>query len=76
MHIAEGSSRTSEIDFKRFLELAMGSSFEVETQLIIIDEIHLCSNELLIEPFQKTEILQGKINALINKLKRSIENKK
>ena len=34
-NIAEGSSRTSEKDFAHFLEISLGSSFEVETQLLI-----------------------------------------
>lgn len=44
-NIAEGSSRTSDKDFNRFLEIAMGSSFELQTQLEIskavlkIDEV-------------------------------------
>jgi four helix bundle protein len=34
-NIAEGASRKSEVDFARFLEMAIESAFEVETQLII-----------------------------------------
>lgn len=34
-NIAEGSSRSSEKDYKRFIEVALGSTFELETQLLI-----------------------------------------
>lgn len=34
-NIAEGSSRSSTKDYKRYLEIALGSSFELETQLLI-----------------------------------------
>ena len=38
-NIAEGSSRSSAKDYQRFIEIALGSSFELETQLIILREI-------------------------------------
>ena len=35
-NVAEGASRSSEKDFARFLEIALGSSFELETQVQIL----------------------------------------
>lgn len=50
-NIAEGSSRNSEVEFKRFLEIAMGSLFELETQLIIVQELNLINSEELKKHF-------------------------
>ena len=52
-NIAEGTSRNSETEFKRFLEIAMGSLFEVETQLIIIEELNLIDVKELKNIFTK-----------------------
>ncbi len=38
-NIAEGSSRSSEKDYCRFIELSLGSSFELETQLLIAEAV-------------------------------------
>jgi four helix bundle protein len=40
-NIAEGSSRASEKDYKRFIEIALGSAFEVETQLLIAERVEM-----------------------------------
>ena len=39
-NIAEGSGRTTEKEFSRFLEIAMSSSNELETQLILISDLY------------------------------------
>ena len=36
-NIAEGSSRSSDKDYNRFIEISLGSSFELETQLLIAE---------------------------------------
>ena len=48
-NIAEGSSRKSEKDYARFVEIALGSNFELETQLIIAEQLNKGSRELLQE---------------------------
>lgn len=43
-NVAEGASRSSQKDFRRFLEIAFGSCFELETQLIATNELNLLSS--------------------------------
>lgn len=68
-NIAEGSSRNSEVEYKRFLEIAMGSLFEVETQLIIMKELSLISDEKINSIIELVHKEQKMINNLISKLK-------
>lgn len=42
-NIAEGAGRNTDKDFKRFLSIAYGSSYELETQLIIATNLELLS---------------------------------
>lgn len=44
-NVAEGSGRRTEKEFNRFLDIALGSSFELETQLIIAHELEFLSDE-------------------------------
>jgi four helix bundle protein len=46
-NIAEGCSRSSNKDCIRFLEISIGSCFELETQLLIAKELK-CGNQELI----------------------------
>jgi len=56
-NIAEGSSRKTEKEFSRFLEIALGSSFELETQLIIISRRQLLDES-------KTRVVLDELNQI------------
>ena len=53
-NIAEGSSRKSEKDYSRFIEISLGSAFELETQIMIAEKLHKGDQQLLQE--LKTQI--------------------
>lgn len=67
-NIAEGTSRSSAKDFSRFLEIALGSSFELETQLILSTDFEYLNqhqSELLID---SVIIIQKMLFGLKNKI--------
>ena len=57
-NIAEGSSRKSNKDFARFLQITLGSTFEIETQLLIAFDLKFISDEDL-------ESLLKELNSII-----------
>lgn len=68
-NIAEGCSRSSELDYKRFLEIALGSAFELETQLIIIQHLKIAIQHKLEDALALLTREQKMINSLMTKLK-------
>ena len=42
-NIAEGAGRSSDLEFKRFLEIAYGSLYELQTQLIVSKNLEFVS---------------------------------
>lgn len=48
-NIAEGSSRNSDKDYARFLQISLGSAFEVQTYLIIAKEMNWAKIEEIIQ---------------------------
>lgn len=69
-NIAEGSARNSDTEFKRFLEIALGSAFELETQLIVSAEMKYLNTEKFNECLSELQEIQKMINSFINKLKK------
>lgn len=68
-NIAEGCAKSSVKDLVRFLEIALGSSFELETQLIIIKENFIQNNDKLESIIQQQEIVQKQLISFIYKIK-------
>ena len=69
LNIAEGSAKSSTKEYKRYLETALGSAFEVETVLLIIERLGIAKNDAI--EMLMTELLaeQRMINSFISKLK-------
>ncbi len=68
LNISEGSAKSSNKDFARFLEIAVGSSFELETALIVAYNLKYINNNVLEEKQAKVNELQRMINAFKDSL--------
>ncbi len=69
-NIAEGSSRSSDKEYARFLQISLGSAFELQTYFIIAKEMlwvkpsEIAQAENLLE--QEIKMIQAFIKKLIN----------
>ena len=70
-NIAEGAGRNSNKDFIRFLSIAIGSSFELESQLIISEKLKFISSDDLVKIVNHIHQIQN----MIYKLQESIQEK-
>ncbi len=69
LNIAEGASRSYEEDFKRFIEIAIGSGNEVKNLLILAEKLEFISEKQAGESILTIDGLSRQLNALRNKLK-------
>ena len=67
-NIAEGSSRRTSAEFARFLDIAIGSAFELETQLTIAHNIGYLNNETLQKLIEELTSIQKQTNQLRKKI--------
>lgn len=63
-NIAEGKMRGGDVEFKRFLSIAFASAAELETQLVISQEIFKAKNF----DYTKINLLLTEIMKMLNKL--------
>ena len=68
-NIAEGSGRESDKEFCRFLDISLGSSFELETQIIIAHKLEFLPEEVYVDLTEKIKEEQKMISGLHKKIK-------
>lgn len=66
-NIAEGTSRSSSKEHKRFLQIALGSAFELETQLVLVKELEIISEANLSAISKRINEEQRMLYTLINR---------
>lgn len=71
-NIAEGSSKDSQKDFIRFLQISLGSTYELETQLLLCSDLLLADENQISLIIENVQILQRRISALINYNKKAL----
>lgn len=64
-NIAEGCSKYSQKDFVRFLQISLGSAFDLETHLLLCEELNFLSPEVTKSSIKKLQRLQRRIASLI-----------
>ncbi len=68
-NIAEGYGRNARGDYKRFLQIAIGSLFELQTQFEIAHNLNFLTTELFSTTPEKTKELDRMLSSLIRKIK-------
>jgi four helix bundle protein len=65
-NIAEGSAKESQRDFIRFLQISLGSLYELESHLILAQDLQFLFEKQLYLILERIQTLQKRIYALIN----------
>ena len=69
-NIAEGAARVSNVDFAHFLDFALGSAFEVETQLLIAKNVGYLDENQYNDLFSKLSSIERQLNGLITSIRK------
>ncbi len=68
-NIAEGSAKSSKKEYKYFLEIALGSSFELETHVLIAQRLKWLKEDAVDKLLQLVTDEQRMLTSFIDKLK-------
>ena len=69
LNIAEGFGRQSKNEFKRFLQIALGSLYETKTLIELSKDLKYLNNEKYLYLLEQYEILAKRLYTLIKKWK-------
>ncbi|MFT5777179.1 MAG: four helix bundle protein [Crocinitomicaceae bacterium] len=64
-NIAEGSGRTSNKEFRHFLNISISSSYELETQLIIISDLYQIEVQEVVSELHNLQKMIGGFKRLV-----------
>lgn len=67
-NIAEGSQRSSDKDFAQFISIARGSLAELETQIILSQQLQMSDSERMEQLLTATDELGKMLNAFLTTL--------
>ena len=68
-NIAEGSARPTDTDFAHFLDVALGSAYEVETQLRISKNIGYITQEIHDDILNRVQEIEKQLTGLIRSVR-------
>lgn len=69
-NIAEGASRASSTDFARYVEIALGSAYEAETQLEIAHNVGFVGDDVYSQTIEQLFSIERRLTTLISTLRK------
>lgn len=69
-NIAEGAARPSDAEFAHFLDISLGSAYEVETQLLISKEVGYIGEDVYKPLVDELQSIERQLTALIHSIRK------
>lgn len=69
-NIAEGCAKPSDADFARYLDNALGSAYEVETQLTIAHNVGYINNDIFSDLMNDVQSIERQLTGFIRSLRK------